>query len=655
MEYTLNMVLFLFVLTFRNLDAGMLKLIYENRIPSWDPFFIWISNFAALVAFGIPVVLALISFVKKKPAVHLDAINILISVALSALVANIMKYTICLPRPNEIYAFIENLSTSGSPSFPSGHTADAFAFAVALSLIYRKWHIVIPAFTWAFLIGYSRMRLGVHFPSDVFAGALVGISIAFAGNKNGGFVSLIKRFYNSVSNKPAITIGLLLFLQFAFLVYTNGFGFASRDFLIKLPLFLFPLFLAARPKINPGLFIRILTCFITAVFAGSIYRMVLLLNLPADTPISVLQASDGRYTLHTVFALFGIFFILHSQGAANTLLKIFLIATGTFLVVFMVILNLSSGILIFITLVLLLLLFYIVQIKALYPKIASVALWIVCLVLPFFYFLFAGFQFLNTPPVEFSKLEKHTLSGNSYYHDTVNFKAENGKWAGLYICDKELRQAWAERSKLPLDSLDHKKHMIRNTVINYLASKDLRKDSAGISQLSAADIQNIENGISRYDFNRVPGFMIQFENFSARYQRYLNLDNQKAGSFGTRIAAWFSSVKLIAQQHRNSNGLSVLPAMYNDPHYNSGNGNRTGSARPFPAVLVTFGFIGLAWFVIALLYPGNRTIKYNQYLYAIFWIVFSLSLLIENTAGILESVLFYILIAIPLIGGRNEA
>ncbi len=654
MGYTLNIVLISFVQTFRDLDVGMLKLIYENRIPSWDPFFIGLSNLAAVIAFGIPVILLLISSIKKNPVLHLNALNILISVALSAIVANIMKYTIYLPRPNEIYAFIENLSTSGSPSFPSGHTADAFAFAVAISLIYRKWTIIIPGFIWAFLIGYSRMRLGVHFPSDVFAGALIGITIAFAGNKKGGFITLIKRLFDLLRNKPALTIAFLLFLQFAFLIYTNGFSFASRDFIIKLPLFILPLFLATGPKISSGLFNRILICFVTAVFAGSIYRLILLLNLPANTPISVLHISDGRYELHAVFAVFSIFFILNSKGAVNTLFKVLLIPIALWLVLFMVILNISSGVLIFLTLLILLLLFYVLKFRALYLKIAGLAVLTLFFVLPFCYFLFVGFQSLNTPPVEFSKLEKQTLSGNSYYHDTVNFKAESGKWAGLYICDKELRQFWAKRSKLPIDSLDNKKHMLRYTLINYLASKDLRKDSAGINQLSAADIQNIENGISRYDYNRIPGFMIQFENISARYQRYVNLDNQISGSLGQRFASWVAPMKLIVQP-----GMSVLPAMNNDQHYlnktNSDYRNPSGSTKPFPSILVTFGFIGLAWFIIALIFSGTRTNNYNQYLYAIFWIVFSLSLLIENTAGIQEGFLFYILLAIIMVWGKDAA
>lgn len=162
-----------------DLDIGILKAIYENRNPVFDSTFITITNSAGALAFGIPGILLIISLIRKDSGLRRDALLILIPVALSAIIANILKYTIDLPRPHEIYPFILKLSGGGSPSFPSGHTADAFAFAVAAALVYRKWFLILPCLIWATLVGYSRMSLGVHFPSDVLAGALIGAFCAF--------------------------------------------------------------------------------------------------------------------------------------------------------------------------------------------------------------------------------------------------------------------------------------------------------------------------------------------------------------------------------------------------------------------------------------------------------------------------------------------
>lgn len=165
---------------FKNLDISILKAIFENRNPGFDILLRAITNSAAALAFGIPGILLLYTLFKKDRANQLRALQLLIPVALSAIVSNLLKYAIDLPRPYEVYPFIHKLSVGGSPSFPSGHTADAFAFAMAVSLMYRKWFIVILMLAWASVVGYTRMALGVHFPSDVLAGAMIGMLSAFA-------------------------------------------------------------------------------------------------------------------------------------------------------------------------------------------------------------------------------------------------------------------------------------------------------------------------------------------------------------------------------------------------------------------------------------------------------------------------------------------
>jgi len=64
---------------------------------------------------------------------------------------------------------------TGDASFPSGHTASSFAAAMALATFYPNATPLV--FTLAALVGASRVHLGHHFPSDVTAGALIGIGM----------------------------------------------------------------------------------------------------------------------------------------------------------------------------------------------------------------------------------------------------------------------------------------------------------------------------------------------------------------------------------------------------------------------------------------------------------------------------------------------
>lgn len=94
-----------------------------------------------------------------------------------------MKYAINRQRPYDRYEDINPVLTSGSPAFPSGHTSTAFTTAMNLSLAIPKWYVAVPAFTWASAVGYARMHLGVHYPSDVLMGAVVGAGSAWLSHK----------------------------------------------------------------------------------------------------------------------------------------------------------------------------------------------------------------------------------------------------------------------------------------------------------------------------------------------------------------------------------------------------------------------------------------------------------------------------------------
>ena len=90
----------------------------------------------------------------------------------------ILKNSIKRRRPNDVIAeFVAFLIPSDKFSFPSGHTAAAFVMATLTSWYYPAF--TTAAFTLASMIGLSRILLGVHFPSDILAGAILGAASAF--------------------------------------------------------------------------------------------------------------------------------------------------------------------------------------------------------------------------------------------------------------------------------------------------------------------------------------------------------------------------------------------------------------------------------------------------------------------------------------------
>lgn len=113
-----------------------------------------------------------------KPALANLALLILAAVIVSGLTADILKFVLGRYRPSELfeqglYGFTLFQTQRSMTSFPSGHTATVFALATVFVTLWPR--ISVYAWTFAILAGLSRVVLEAHFPSDVLAGALVGI------------------------------------------------------------------------------------------------------------------------------------------------------------------------------------------------------------------------------------------------------------------------------------------------------------------------------------------------------------------------------------------------------------------------------------------------------------------------------------------------
>jgi membrane-associated phospholipid phosphatase len=117
---------------------------------------------------------------ENNRAIKVLLISWLSKVLVSVSLKNIFNY----PRPIEVYQhssrtihLVDGVTIHHWQSFPSGHTMTAFAFACVCLFVLNKPRLAIIPLLIAMLVGYSRMYLFQHFPSDVFAGGVLGVGI----------------------------------------------------------------------------------------------------------------------------------------------------------------------------------------------------------------------------------------------------------------------------------------------------------------------------------------------------------------------------------------------------------------------------------------------------------------------------------------------
>jgi membrane-associated phospholipid phosphatase len=99
---------------------------------------------------------------------------------------SLLKRVFHRPRPYEVHpdvvvrarALDDRLLRRDSFAFPSGHAAMAFSIATSWTIAHPRWYVAAPGFVWAAGVAVSRVWLGVHYPTDVLAGAALGAGVA---------------------------------------------------------------------------------------------------------------------------------------------------------------------------------------------------------------------------------------------------------------------------------------------------------------------------------------------------------------------------------------------------------------------------------------------------------------------------------------------
>lgn len=461
--------------------------------------------------------------------------------------------------------------------------------------------------------------------------------------------NLIEKLKNLIRNKPAIVLCSFYIMHLIGLLYSTNFNYGFEDINKKVPLLIFPLIFSTTAPLLEKERKIIITAFMLAVTIATFCGGYLLVNhLIIDVHDISPFIAPVRLGMMMVLSAF----ILGQYAAINkfSFKSIIAIAWLGWLLFFLFVMQSLTAVIMVLVICLALLLYAAVKsIKKnkTWIGMSIIGLFTIGLASSLGYVIYSYHHYFpKTDVVDFTKLDKKTVNGNPYYvFDYWGTFPENGHLLNEYLCPKELEKEWNRRSKIPFDSLDLKGNTIRSTIIRYMTSMNLRKDSEGVWALSKNDINAIEWGIPNYHFSSLSNMNYRL------YEVFWELKNYAAGgdinghSVTMRLEYWRIAFILIGKHPIIGTGTGDVRKGFDD-YYNATHSKlqpewRLRSHDQYLEIMVGFGVIGLIWFIISILYPGIKTRKIYTYFYFIFWMIFMLSLFTEDTLETEAGATFY--------------
>ncbi|WP_342647282.1 phosphatase PAP2 family protein [Mucilaginibacter sp. CSA2-8R] len=162
----------------RHLDDRIMMNLADSRTPAKTDFYYTMSKTNLYGNALVPAGLLVGGLIDNNKEMRQNALYVASSSVISYGLVLLVKKLVKRPRPFRGNFRVIPVYIAGDYSFPSGHASSSISTATALSIAYPKWYVMAPAFLWAGSVTYSRMYLGLHYPSDVTVGALAGAGTA---------------------------------------------------------------------------------------------------------------------------------------------------------------------------------------------------------------------------------------------------------------------------------------------------------------------------------------------------------------------------------------------------------------------------------------------------------------------------------------------
>ena len=244
-------------------------------------------------------------------------------------------------------------------------------------------------------------------------------------------------------------------------------------------------------------------------------------------------------------------------------------------------------------------------------------------------------------------LEDYTPGGEAYYHDVNDPQKENGQYVWTYIAEEELERGWARRSHFDLWGKDELGQPLRGTLVRYLASMGLRKDSLGVLALAEEDVRRIEQGMPSVRTGRQNILLARIDQLRMELDRYRAVGDPNGHSLTMRLEFWRTGWWIARQHFWTGVGTGdTRPAFaeaYEARHSPLRPEWRHRAHNEYLTLLISFGVFGLLIAMWSWAAPALALRAYRQPLFLIWSAIFLVSCLTEDTVETQTGATFFAL------------
>lgn len=351
-----------------------------------------------------------------------------------------------------------------------------------------------------------------------------------------------EKFHRFINNRPALIISSIYLLYLAGIFWTNDLRYGiGYDLQNKLPLLTLTFLLTSSRPLPQNRLNALLVVFSLAVFVTSLIGLGIYLGNPLIDPRKFSPFISHVYLgMMVVLVVFLLPWTVNRMNLERNWFRLSL-GISAWLLIYLIILGSMTGFLCLLGVLLFLLLREIFSAPAAIRKILATMVLVMGVAGITALYLFVAHPVGKTVDPDPSSFSDTTSLGNEYRHDLTENQRENGHLVYFFIAEKELRDAWNERSQIDFDSLDLRSQEIRATIFRYLSSMGLRKDRAGLNQLSSEDIEAIEIGVPNHLYTKWPNVLVRLHQSIWEIHEYARTGNPTGHTFTQRLELWKAS------------------------------------------------------------------------------------------------------------------